>query len=291
MRSESEMFDLILGIARQDQRIRAVYLNGSRTNPNATKDIFQDYDIVYVVTETKPFYEEASWINCFGERLIMQMPEHMDRLRGRECHWEDTYGWLMIFKDGNRLDLHVSSIEYARSAILEDKLCRILLDKDNILPPIPEATEEGYYVTQPPENDFICDCNDFWWCLNNVAKGLWRKEVPYVMDMLNHMIRPYLVHMLSWKIGIENNFACSIGKSGKYLNRYLTKETYERFLDTYPDGRVEYIWASVFEMCDLFDETAREVSDKLAFKYNQEEARAARYYLEQVYRMPEDAKF
>jgi aminoglycoside 6-adenylyltransferase len=39
MRSEKEMFDIILGIAKQDERIRAVYMNGSRTNLNALKDI------------------------------------------------------------------------------------------------------------------------------------------------------------------------------------------------------------------------------------------------------------
>ena len=55
MRTEKEMYDLIISIAQSDERIRAVYLNGSRTNPNVPKDIFQDYDVVYVVTETKPF--------------------------------------------------------------------------------------------------------------------------------------------------------------------------------------------------------------------------------------------
>ena len=55
MRTEKEMFDLLISIAQSDERIRAVYLNGSRTNPNVPKDIFQDYDVVYVVTETKPF--------------------------------------------------------------------------------------------------------------------------------------------------------------------------------------------------------------------------------------------
>lgn len=41
MCSEEEMFDLKLNTAREDKRIRDVILNGSRTNPNAIKDIFQ----------------------------------------------------------------------------------------------------------------------------------------------------------------------------------------------------------------------------------------------------------
>jgi aminoglycoside 6-adenylyltransferase len=28
------MFDLILGVGQKDERVRAVYMNGSRTNPN-----------------------------------------------------------------------------------------------------------------------------------------------------------------------------------------------------------------------------------------------------------------
>lgn len=53
MRTEQEMLNLILSIAKNDEQIHAVYMNGSRTNPNADKDIFQDYDIAYVVDETK----------------------------------------------------------------------------------------------------------------------------------------------------------------------------------------------------------------------------------------------
>ena len=75
MRTEQEMFNLILSVAENDERIRAVVMNGSRTNPNVVKDIFQDYDIVYVVNETKPFRENKKWIDQFGERLYMQYPD------------------------------------------------------------------------------------------------------------------------------------------------------------------------------------------------------------------------
>jgi aminoglycoside 6-adenylyltransferase len=66
MRSEHEMMDLLLTTARNDNRIRAVCMNGSRTNPNVPQDIFQDYDIVYVVTETVSFIRDKDWVNVFG---------------------------------------------------------------------------------------------------------------------------------------------------------------------------------------------------------------------------------
>lgn len=289
MRTESEMFQLILDIAKQDDRVRAVYMNGSRTNQNVPKDIFQDYDIVYVVTDTKPFYEAEDWIYKFGEPLYMQTPEKMDKLRGKECNLEDTYGWLVIFKDGNRIDLHVNSIPCAKSNILNDKLCKILLDKDNMLPLIPESTDIDYHVKKPTEIDFQCDCNNFWWCLNNVAKGLWREEIPYVMDMINFEIRPLLINILSWKIGIETNFSCSVGKSGKYMKHYLSDEMYTRFLGTYSDSNLDHMWSSVYCMCDLFNEVANEVARLSGFTYNLEEAKASMKYLDVVHTLPKEA--
>jgi aminoglycoside 6-adenylyltransferase len=62
MRSESEILELILNTARRDERVRAVIMNGSRINPNAPKDFFQDYDVVYLVTEKDSFLADPSWI-------------------------------------------------------------------------------------------------------------------------------------------------------------------------------------------------------------------------------------
>lgn len=282
MRSEKEMMDLILDTAKEDDRIRAVYMNGSRTNPNAVRDRFQDYDIVYVVTDTAPFYEDEKWIDRFGERLYMQMPEYMDSLRGWEYHPEQIYGWLILFTDGNRIDLHVSSVSWAQEDIVEDRLCRILLDKDGILPEMPPSTDADHYVKKPSANEYRCDCNDFRWCLNNIAKGLARGEATYAMDMLYDVVRPYLTRMLTWKIGAENSWACSVGKSGKYMYRYLPEKTWQRFLNTVPDCRIPRMWEAVYEMVDLFEETACEVAGYLGTEYDREEAEAAKEYLDWV---------
>jgi aminoglycoside 6-adenylyltransferase len=75
MRSEKEMMDMILNAAENDDRIRAVFMNGSRANPNAKKDIFQDYDVIYVVRDIKSFTSDHSWMDIFGDRIMMQMPE------------------------------------------------------------------------------------------------------------------------------------------------------------------------------------------------------------------------
>ena len=286
MRTEDEMYELILNIAKNDECIRAVYMNGSRTNPNVPRDIFQDYDVVYVVTNTKPYRENKAWIDLFGERLYMQYPdEHPDYPSDKE----NFYGWLMQFRDGSRIDLHVESISHAKENILNDKLCKILLDKDNLLPEIPESTDEDYRVKSPSKEQYLCTCNEFWWCLNNVAKGLWRQEIPYAQDMLNYNVRKQLEKMLSWKIGVDTDFSVSVGKSAKYMYRWLSEEEWRRYLTTYANGTVEECWEAVFRMCDLFEEVAVYVGEKLGYEYNRDEAEGGRKFLEYVKELPQDA--
>ena len=48
MRTDTEMMNLILQIA-DTLEVEAIALSGSRTNPRAPKDEFQDYDVVYIV--------------------------------------------------------------------------------------------------------------------------------------------------------------------------------------------------------------------------------------------------
>lgn len=290
MRSEKEMFDLIMNTAMHDEHIRAVYMNGSRTNPNAEKDILRDYDIVYAVDKTKPYYEDESWLSVFGDILYMQRPDAIDASVGRECDFDKSYCWLMIFNDGNRIDLHVQTIEECLKDIADDTLCMVLLDKDGILPDIKESSDEGYYVKKPDEAEYAAVCSEFWWCLNNVVKGLYRYEIPYAQDMLNIYVRTQLIKVLSWKAGVLNEWKVSTGKSGKYLYRWLDEDEWERLLMTYSGGMAGEMWQAVDIMCDLFEKTAIFVADKLGYKYNQKDASGARLYAGYIKALQKDEK-
>ena len=160
MRSRKEMMDMIIEIAEKDVRIRGAYMGGSRTNLNAPRDVFQDYDIVYVVRETESFRMDRGWIDVFGRRMYMQYPDDMP---GEGAEPENCYGYLMQFADGNRLDLRLMTLEYAKKDILHDRLCVLLLDKDNMLPAIPDATDEDHWVKKPGKEEYLHCCNEFWW--------------------------------------------------------------------------------------------------------------------------------
>lgn len=285
MRSEQEMMQLILNVARQDERIRAVGMNGSRTNPNVPKDRFQDYDIVYVVTDMASFIADKQWIDCFGERIILQKPEDMSLF---PPDLGGFFSYLMLFADGNRIDLILCPVERCEEWHSGDKLAVILLDKDGRLPVLPPPSDADYWVKEPTAAFFADCCNEFWWVSTYVAKGLWRKEITYALDHLNLYVRPMLIKMLEWRVGCDTGFSLSTGKNGKYLEQYLSPNVWRALMATYPAGTYEAVWDALFAATELFRETAQQVEKQLDFKYDAQEDSNVTAYLKRVYQSIEN---
>ena len=247
MRNSTEIYSLLEKITWQDNRILALYMNGSRVNPNVMQDDFQDYDVVFVVTETSSFINDKQWINNFGNPLYFQLPDENPNFPNDK---ENFYGYLVQFEDGVRLDVHIETLQHALENIKKDSLCKILIDKNNYLPKIPESSDKDYWVKKPTQEQFLACCNEFWWCTNNLAKGLARKEILYVQDMANFVVRKELEKMLSWKVGIKTDFKVSVGKSAKYISKYLESDIYENYLKTFFTCDIEAARKSIFLMCD-----------------------------------------
>ncbi|MCR2821929.1 aminoglycoside 6-adenylyltransferase [Lederbergia panacisoli] len=261
MRTEQTMIALILSIAEKDERIRAVMMNGSRVNSNVKKDRYQDYDIVYYVHELNSFLADHSWVNAFGERIIMQMPDAMSLF---PSDWPG-FSYLMQFADGNRIDLTLLPVEEIKNQSKFDSLSVVLLDKDKKLPHLPKPNESDYITKKPTPEEFM-DCqNEFWWVATYVAKGLKRSELPYAKSMIEGPVRSMLVLMLDWYIGSKHLFKVNTGKDGKWLERYLDKKVWGKFVSTYSTGDYQDIWRGLYAMCSLFEDLCEVVANKLEY--------------------------
>lgn len=285
MRTEKEMMDLIMGVAKGDERVRAVIMNGSRANPNAPKDIFQDFDVVYVVSDVAPFRRNFDWISQFGEIMIMQQPEDMVDPPPSE---NGGYAYLVQFADGNRIDLSLAPISILDD-YLTDSLSLLLLDKDGIIPPFPPADEGDYLPTPPTAKTFADCCNEFWWVSTYVAKGLWREEITYAKFMMDHYVRDMLMKVLTWHIGTKVGFDINPGKNGKYFQRYLEPALWEALMMTYADGGYQNTWDALFEMGDLFRTAAFSVADHFGFDYNLQDDEKVSVHLWHVRDLQKDA--
>ena len=261
MRSEREMLELIINTAKEDERIRGVIMSGSRADTHAPKDIYQDYDTIYFVTDVAPFWNNTAWLEeKFGGISLLQTPEIMSLIPPDN---DGSFVFLTIFEDGNRIDLNITSDPY----IDDGEPVIVLLDKTGELSGI-KPREDFWYIKPPAEKLFHDCCNEFHWCLNNVAKGIARDELPYVMEMFNNYVRNGLNIMTDWYIGAENDFKVSAGKMGKYYKKYLPEELYKMYAATYSDSDYDNIWRAVFTACALFRRLAEAVAEKFGYTYN-----------------------
>jgi aminoglycoside 6-adenylyltransferase len=286
MRSEQEILELILNTAKNDDRIRAVIMHGSRTNPNAARDIFQDFDILYLVTEIAPFTDDHTWIHRFGELMILQMPESMQEPPPQN---DGSFAYLMQFTDGNRIDLTLLPV--ARFNQLEtDSLSLLLLDKDGLLQPF-AAPSESDYLPRPPTTQAFSDCcNEFLWVCPGVAKGLWREEILYAKHIFDRFAREQLMKMLTWYVGMKTEFAHSPGKFGKHLKQYLEPELWEMLEKTYSDASYDAMWEALFTMCNLFRITATRVAEHLGFAYPYSDDKKVSAHLQHIRFLLRNAK-
>jgi aminoglycoside 6-adenylyltransferase len=285
MRSEEEMIKLILDEARSDERIRAVVMNGSRADPRARHDPFQDFDIVYLVTDVAPFRRNLEWIRRFGEIMILQTPD--DR---NDPHPESHpgYTYLMQFMDGNRIDLCIHPID-RQSERTRDSLTLVLLDKDGTLGPLPPPDDRDYLPRPPTERQFEDCCNEFWWLGPYVAKGLWRRQTIYPRFVLDQLMRNEMHKMLGWYVGWKTEHTKSLGGFGKYMERYLGPELWDQYRQTYADADLENTWRALFAMGDLFRTVGRATAGHHGFPYPQADDERVSAHLRRVHDLPPNA--
>ena len=277
-RSERTMMGTILGVAQQDNRIRGVILSGSRANPNAKQDIFQDYDIIYVVNNVEVFVEDSEWVDQFGERLLMQTPDEMDGL-WPQC--KDKFTYLILFTDGNRIDLTLFD-KSSLSGLPKDSQSILFLDKDNRLGGFEPPSDRDYLPHPPTEREFKNCCNEFLWVSTYVAKGIWRKELTYAKYMSEHVVKDELIKLLTWYAWMKTNFQRTMGKCGKYLQDYRDQDVWTQFVKTYVDADYLHMWGALLEMCQLFNRVALKVSSYYGYHYDEQEYQRVIEYLKEV---------
>ena len=169
MRTETEMFDVILQTAKVLQ-VDAVAMSGSRADIHSLRDEFQDYDVVYIVDNLEDLISDLSWLDQFGMRLI----EQHNVLGHRRLY-------LMLFEDGNRIDLTLCPKEYIKEWVESEADFTVLEDPKGLFAPY-SPSPERFWTSPASETDFDKTCNEFWWVSAYVVKGICRKQVIYATD-------------------------------------------------------------------------------------------------------------
>ena len=265
-RRQEQMLRLILETAETLQ-VDAVAMSGSRTNPKAPKDEFQDYDVVYLVENFEELISDLSWLDQFGKRVIEQ---------------EVTLGhrrlYLMLFEDGNRLDLTLCPEDHIQEWVESEADFTVLEDTKGLFETY-SPSPERYWITPATETDFEKSCNEFWWVSAYVVKGICRNQVIYATDHLYGICQQELLKVLAWQVASDRG-KVDIGKNYKYLFNYLPAEKKKEFSNLLDFSSLDKIIQSLLATMQIFHQEAQSLSRKMGFEYDREVAEKMIQYAE-----------
>jgi len=266
MRTDQEMLGLILQIAKKLQ-VDAVALSGSRTNQKIQTDEFQDYDVVYIVDDLDYLSSDFSWLDQFGERIIEQ---------------EVTLGhrrlFLMLFEDGNRVDLTLCPKDQIQEWVEKEADFTVLEDPKGLFESY-SPRPERFWIHPASEMDFEKTCNEFWWVSAYVVKGICRKQVIYATDHLYGICQQELLKVLAWQVASDRG-KVDIGKNYKYLFNYLPAEKKKEFSNLLDFSSLDKIIQSLLATMQIFHQEAQSLSQKMGFEYDREVAEKMIQYAE-----------
>jgi len=254
MRIEPEMLDLIFQTAKVLQ-VEAVAMSGSRTNPKAPKDEFQDYDVIYVVDDLDNLTSDLSWLDQFGTRII----EQHNVLGNRRLY-------LMLFEDGNRIDLTLCPKEHIKEWVDSEADFTVLDDPQGLFEPY-RPKPERYWTAPASATDFDKSCNEFWWVSAYVVKGIHRNHLVYATDHLYGICQQELLKLLAWQVAADKG-TVDIGKNYKYLFQHLPAEKEKEFTALLDFSDQKKITQSLLDTMDFFHKEAQAFSLKTGFHYD-----------------------
>ena len=253
-RSEAQMLRLILQTAKS-LKVEAVAMSGSRTDAKAPKDEFQDYDVVYIVDDFDNLTSDLSWLNQFGKRIIEQ-----EVSLGNRCLY------LMLFEDGNRIDLSLCPKEYIQEWVDSEAGFTVLEDPENLFEPY-FPNPERYWIISATEMDFKNSCNEFWWVSAYVVKGICRHQVIYATDHLYGICQQEFLKILAWQVASDRG-KVDIGKNYKYLFQYLPAEKEKEFTALLDFFDQKSLTKSLLATMNFFHKEAQAFSLKTGFQYD-----------------------
>ena len=267
MRAETEMLDLILQTAKTLQ-VKAVAMSGSRTNQNTPKDEFQDYDVVYLVENFEELISDLSWLDRFGKRIIEQ-----------EVALDHRRLNLMLFEDGNRIDLTLCPKDRIQEWVDSEAGFTVLEDPNGLFEPYSPSSQR-FWTNPASAIDFENACNEFWWVSAYVVKGICRNQIIYAIDHLYGICQQEFLKILAWQVA-SNRGKVDIGKNYKYLFNYLPAEKKKEFSNLLDFSSIEKITQSLYATMKLFHQESQFLANKMGFDYDMEVAEKMIEYAEE----------
>jgi aminoglycoside 6-adenylyltransferase len=246
-------------------------LTSSRANPRAEVDVLSDYDVVLAVTDIRPFFADRSWLEDFGQVLVM----YWNPIDAEGDYGIEKTGNVTQFADGLKIDFSLWPVDLAHRVAQAPELpagldagYTVLVDKDHVTDGMRPPTYRAYIPPRPTENTYLTAIQDFFSDAPYVAKCLWRDErLPAKWCLDYDMKHIYLRQMLEWRMERDHDWSIPVGNLGKGLKKRLPREIWNQLEHTYAGAGIDDNWEALFHTMALFGQVAIDVADDLGYAY------------------------
>ncbi|MCI0556440.1 MAG: aminoglycoside 6-adenylyltransferase [Anaerolineae bacterium] len=260
--------------AEQRDSIRAMLLTSTRAVPNTPMDQYSDYDVVLIVKDIHPFFDDRSWLEDFGEVLVA----YWDPIDFDPDYSIENVANVIQYADGLKIDFTLWPVELMRRIVQAPTLMaeldagyRVLMDKDHLTDDLQSPTYKAYIPTPPTNDVYQKTIEDFFSDAPYVAKCLSRGELFPTKWCLDYdMKHVFLRPMLEWRVEIDHGWTIPVGALGKGLKKRLSPEIWSQLEDAYVGADIADNWEALFRTMTLFRKVAMEVGEALGYAYPQD---------------------
>jgi aminoglycoside 6-adenylyltransferase len=286
------MIERFIAWGQERPSVRAMILTSSRAVPNAPIDVFTDYDLILVLTDVLPHFEDRAWLEGFGPVLVV----YRDPLTYESGSAQGAY--ITQYESGLKIDFTLWQVEHLRRIAAAPQLpdefdagYRVILDKEGLTVGL-KLPRFKAYIPKPPSqaeyHDLIETC--FLDCIYT-AKYLWRDDLVAAKHMLDYFIKQdYLRPMLEWRSEIEQNWSVKPGPFGRRLKRWLRPDLWEALVSTYTGAGLEENWDALDRSIELFRKVSVEVGAHLGYAYPHDLDDRVIAYIHKVKRLERSAE-
>lgn len=267
-------------------------LTSTRTVPNAALDLFSDYDLILILTDIYPLFEDRRWLGDFGPVLTV----YRDPILLQDGLEES--GYVVQYEDGLKIDFTLWQVEALRRVVTAAQLpsefdagYRVVLDKDGLTQGLQPPTYKAYIPTPPSETQYLEMIEVFFGDTFYVAKFLWRDDLVAAKYILDYALKQdYLVPMLVYRSEIDHGWTVKPGPYGRRLKRWLRPDLWAALESTYTGADEAANWEALFRTIALFQQVAVEVGEHLGYAYPDDLHQRAVAYLHKVRQLDRNAQ-
>lgn len=244
----------------------AALVVGSRARTVEPADEWSDLDLVLFVSDARALAASGAWLEEVGEVWLASL----QRTGGGDLEW------IALFAGGLKVDWVLVPVSPGAATLAEmmsatlyqavyRRGVRVLLDKSDLRPPLPEP--EPAALTHPSPAEFEEALARAWLEALRMAKALQRGDL-WQASRTNHgALRAHLLTLMEWHARAQHGPSHDTWHEGRFLERWADPRAVAALPATVAPYEAAGLWQALFATLALLHWLARESAARLGYTY------------------------